>query len=65
MSEKQQLKQALLVSAALVVVLGAVAFWPRSTWETPPRPALKAPIVFDQLLTSPPPPSEPAPTSTQ
>jgi hypothetical protein len=43
------LQRAVLVAAACLVVLGAAAFWPAPRWVTPGRPALKAPIVFDEL----------------
>jgi hypothetical protein len=53
------LKRALWISTALLVALGAAAFWPAPRWAPPPRPVLRAPIVFDELVSHTPPPSEP------
>ena len=57
-----RLTQALLVSLLVVFVLGALAFWPTRAFTPPPRPALGAPIVFDEFVNSPnlPPAVEPA-----
>jgi hypothetical protein len=55
-----ELGRAKLVSAIVVVGLGALALWPRPTWTPPARPPLKAPIVFDELVSHAPPPSDPA-----
>jgi hypothetical protein len=43
------LQRAVLVAAACVLALGTAAFWPAPRWVTPSRPALTAPIVFDEL----------------
>ncbi|HEX2870862.1 MAG TPA: hypothetical protein VHP33_06390 [Polyangiaceae bacterium] len=43
------LLRAVLLATACLAVLGAAAFWPSPRWVTPARPALKAPIVFDEL----------------
>lgn len=48
------------VSVALVLALAALAFWPAPAWTPPARPSLRAPIVFDELVSQPPPPSDPA-----
>jgi hypothetical protein len=38
-----------LVAVACLLALGTAAFWPAGRWVTPRRPALEAPIVFDEL----------------
>lgn len=43
------LVRAVLLAAACLAVLGSAAFWPSPRWVTPARPALKGPIVFDEL----------------
>jgi hypothetical protein len=43
------LSRAVLLAAACLAVLGSAAFWPTPRWVTPARPALSAPIVFDEL----------------
>jgi hypothetical protein len=43
------LGRAVLAAAACLLALSAAAFWPAPRWATPKRPALKAPIVFDEL----------------
>jgi hypothetical protein len=47
--EPASLLRPVLLAAACLAVLGAAAFWPSPRWVTPARPALKAPIVFDEL----------------
>ncbi len=47
--EPTSLKRAVLVAAACLAVLGSAAFWPSPRWVTPARPALTAPIIFDEL----------------
>jgi hypothetical protein len=51
------MRAALLVSVLLVALLAALAFWPARAWAPPREPALKAPIVFDELV-NPPAPAE-------
>jgi len=51
------LGRAFLLSVAALVALTAAAFWPEKQWTPPARPALKAPIVFDELVNQLPPPS--------
>lgn len=58
--KEQSLRRALWFSTALLVVLGAAAFWPAKPWAPPARPALRAPIVFDELVSHAPPPNEPS-----
>jgi hypothetical protein len=46
----------------VVAALGALAFWPAAPWHAPVRPALRAPIVFDELVATPSlPPADPSP----
>jgi hypothetical protein len=59
MSELKKIRRALFISSAVVLALAAIAFWPTKRWAPPPRPALQAPIVFDELVSHPPPPSVP------
>ena len=47
------LRAALLLSVLLTAALSALAFWPSQTWAPPRQPSLKAPIVFDELLSPP------------
>jgi hypothetical protein len=55
------LQRALVISSAVLLVSSAVALWPAPSWVPPPRPVLRAPIVFDELVNHPPPPaSEPS-----
>lgn len=51
-----ELRRALWISSALLLALGALAFWPASRWTPPRRPPLRAPIVFDELVNRAPPP---------
>lgn len=44
------LRHAVASAALCVVVLSLAAFWPAPRWVTPSRPALSAPIVFDELV---------------
>jgi hypothetical protein len=48
---------ALLIALLVTFVLGALAFWPKRAWSPPPRPALHAPIVFDEFVNPPTPAS--------
>jgi hypothetical protein len=48
-----RLTQALLVTLLVAFALGALAFWPKRAFGPPPRPALGAPIVFDEFVNSP------------
>jgi hypothetical protein len=53
------LRGALLVALAVAFGLALLAFWPAGAWAPPPRPGLKAPVVFDELLPPPVAPTEP------
>jgi hypothetical protein len=48
-SKPTSLWRAVLAALACLLALGTAAFWPAPRWVTPSRPALKAPIVFDEL----------------
>lgn len=43
------LRHAVVTAALCLLALGVLAFWPAPRWVTPSRPALHAPIVFDEL----------------
>lgn len=59
--ETRPLGRAFLVSLALLIALSAAAFWPERAWKVPPRPPLQTPIVLDELVHHPPPPSDAIP----
>lgn len=60
MNEPQRIRRALLLSSAVMLALGAIAFWPVKRWVPPARSPLQAPIVFDELVSHPPPPGVPS-----
>jgi hypothetical protein len=47
------LSLALLVSLLAALALAAFAFWPTRTWAPPRRPAINAPVVFDEFVNAP------------
>ena len=55
-SSSLSLGSAAFLGFLVVVGLGALAFWPAAPWRAPVRPALHAPIVFDELVNAPSPP---------
>ena len=50
------LRRALWISSALLLALTVLAFWPAPRWTPPPRPPLRSPVVFDELVSQSPPP---------
>ena len=52
-SESLTLRGALLVVLLIALGLGALALWPARAWKPPPRPPLRAPIVFDEFVNAP------------
>ncbi|MES1175756.1 MAG: hypothetical protein ABUL62_15650 [Myxococcales bacterium] len=44
------LGSALFLTVLVVVALAALAFWPTKEWAPPPRPGIRAPIVFDDFV---------------
>jgi hypothetical protein len=57
---------ALLVALVVAFGLSLLAFWPAGAWAPPPRPGLRAPVVFDELLppsVAPAEPTTPDPTA--
>jgi hypothetical protein len=54
------LGRTLILSVLMALAIAALAFWPQRPWTPPPRPPLQAPIVFDELVYHPPPPSLPS-----
>jgi len=64
-ASRASLARPLAISGAVFFVLACIAFWPTPRWKPPPRPAATAPIVFDELVKHPPPPSDAALVSPQ
>lgn len=44
---------ALFIALLVTFGLAALSLWPKSAWSPPRRPALHAPIVFDEFVNSP------------
>jgi len=52
-SQSMKRGSALFIALLVTCGLAALAFWPKSAWVPRQRPALHAPIVFDEFVNAP------------